>query len=60
MVVRRPGDGLDGSDVLGERMHWLEGGQIPHEQFVVVAPGRQILAVRRPLQAAHFLAVTNL
>ena len=57
VVVRRPGDGFDGGQVLGERLHGRQRVESPHKEFVIVAAGGQQLIVGRPLQSAHFLPV---
>ena len=37
----------------------LVGSQIPYHEFVVIATGRQLLVVERPLKAADFLLVSD-
>lgn len=46
VMVRRPGDRLDGGHVLGVRLNGTERVLVPHVQPVVVAAARQILVVR--------------
>ena len=49
------GEAVQGRLENGSNFIWFNGGRGPNVQEVVVAPACQVLAVRGPLQTAHFL-----
>jgi hypothetical protein len=60
VMVRRPGDRFHSGDMFGKGVNWLKRTQVPNKELVVVASGRQVLTVGRPLEAANFLPMTDL
>lgn len=59
VVMRRPGDGFDGSHMLCVRLHRIRGVEVPDIESVIIATGRQLLIVRRPFEATDLLPVTS-
>ena len=57
-LMRRPGNGLNGRTVLRVRLDGRWRTQIPDEQPVIVATGREVLPIGRPFQSAYLLRVT--
>ena len=52
-----PGYCLDGSKMLGIRLHGTDAASVPDKQLVVITTWCQVLMIWRPLQAAHLTYV---
>ena len=64
VLMRRPRDGLDRSEVFRVRLDGSSACDVPHKQLVVVATAGKVLVVRRPLEATNlatqYITVNNL
>ena len=59
VLVRRPSDGFDGSDMLAELCLGLTiVGFAPYHQFVVISSRGKLLLIWTPFEAANFLFVS--
>ena len=52
-----PGQGLHSSLVAQQCVQGIAPPELPNQEAVVVAPGRQVLPVGRPFQPAHLQGV---
>src|SRR5699024_3240528 len=57
MMMWTPGDRLHRRQMFGVRLQGSVRGHVPNEDAVIVAARGQMLIVRRPLEATHFLSV---